>query len=804
MKAPSHSARKSPRRLPYLPRLQALPTSLWTAIRQPQARRISATYALLATLWIYFSDHALETLFTDPESVVKWSTYKGLFFVGFTALLLLALTGRAFQVIHDGYTSLQARTNQLQASQRHLATVIGSAMDAIVIVDHQQRVILFNAAAETMFNRTQTDAIGQNLSRFIPGGMEPTVDTPWVTSGQREDGTTFPIEAAVSEVGAGEERFQTAILRDISLREAHVTEIKRLNRLYSARSHINLAIVRISTQAELLQRICQILVGFGKFETAWIGWHDPLTERIAPVASYGDQNRYLETLEISSGGHSGARDPLVKAFTDGRPYVCNDLRNDSPASHWKQELEHRGFRASAHFPIRLGQKTTGVLNVYANSTGFFQDKESALLAEVAMDISFALDNLARREARQQAEAAVRSERLFSEAMIESTPGILYFYNDQGKFIRWNRNFERVTGYSEAEIAGMRAQDFFAPEDQDTLEGKITEVFEQGDSALEAPLVMKDGSTAPYFLTGKRIEFDGIPCLVGVGIDISDRRRMELELRVLNQTLESQVAQRTAELQTALIRAQGADRMKSAFLATMSHELRTPLNCIIGFTGILLNGLAGELNREQRKQLGMVQNSARHLLELINDVLDLSKIEAGQLLILPESFDLAASIDRVITSIRPLAEKKGLNLETADFPDLGPIVSDRRRLEQILINLLNNAIKFTESGGVQLNLEILEDCCVTPEAEPGRAFRIHVSGTGIGIEPGDLDALFQPFQQIDSGLTRQHEGTGLGLAICRRLTTLLEGEIHVRSIPSCGSEFTVIFPLHHSQQPALSS
>lgn len=203
---------------------------------------------------------------------------------------------------------------------------------------------------------------------------------------------------------------------------------------------------------------------------------------------------------------------------------------------------------------------------------------------------------------------------------------------------------------------------------------------------------------------------------------------------------------------------------------------------------------------------MVRSSARHLLDLINDVLDISKIEAGQLQIRREPFDLTDAIDRVIGSVRPLAEKKGLSLHRDIAAGLSTMRSDRRRVEQILLNLLNNAIKFTDQGSVALHVE-LEPAWIPPATvddanngtssrseQPVTAVRFQVTDTGIGIRPEDIEQLFKPFNQVDSGLTRQHDGTGLGLAICSRLTDLLGGTIKVHSQWSQGSEFTVILPL----------
>ena len=216
---------------------------------------------------------------------------------------------------------------------------------------------------------------------------------------------------------------------------------------------------------------------------------------------------------------------------------------------------------------------------------------------MAQDVSFALDKLAepkRPTGRRPPPPGMRSS--FSDTMIESMPGIFFFYDQQGRFLRWNRNFETVSGYAAEEIARMHRWIFSSG--KELLKQRITEVFEQGESFVEASFLAKDGGLTPYYFTGRRIRFNETPCLVGMGIDVSERKRAELALRVLNQTLELEVAARTKELQAALVRAEAADRIKSAFLATMSHELRTPLNSIIGFTGVILQGLAGPLIRNK--------------------------------------------------------------------------------------------------------------------------------------------------------------------------------------------------------------
>lgn len=255
-----------------------------------------------------------------------------------------------------------------------------------------------------------------------------------------------------------------------------------------------------------------------------------------------------------------------------------------------------------------------------------------------------------------------------------------------------------------------------------------------------------------------------------------------DLQKVNQQMEKRIIERTAELAEAMEKAQAADKLKSAFLATMSHELRTPLNSIIGFTGIILRERVGPLNDEQKKQLNMVRSSSQHLLALINDVLDISKIEAGQLQLAYEDVDVRQVIEKVVQTTRPLAENKGIGLDFRIINGDTGIKADYRRLEQILLNLVGNAIKFTEKGSVNIICE-----------SDGSNLNVRVVDTGIGIREEDMETIFKTFRQIDSGISRKQEGTGLGLSISKRLVKLMGGSIQVTSVFGSGSTFSFSIP-----------
>ncbi len=470
---------------------------------------------------------------------------------------------------------------------------------------------------------------------------------------------------------------------------------------------------------------------------------------------------------------------LVAADAPGTVQACGNVHDATVRWH-------------AYFPLVVHDRTIGVMCLFSREAEPPTEHVLELVQDLCGPVALAMENAnlyqQAQEHTQELEGRVTARTAeiaelsaFLQAIIDHIANPIFYKGPDLRFRGCNDAYEKAFGVDRSQFVGKTVLDleYLPAADRQAYQQEDAGVLASGSVlSREAAMPFADGMVHQtlYSVSGFRAP-DGSPAgLVGVIVDITPMKETQAALRV------------------AMEAAEAADRIKSAFLATMSHELRTPLNSIIGFTGILLQGLAGPLNAEQGKQLGMVRDSARHLLALINDVLDISKIEAGELPVACEPFDLARSIDKVVAIAGPLADKKGLALLVKVAPGVGAMVSDARRVEQVLLNLLSNAIKFSEVGSVTLQAELVSDFQLDAQHVPAPAVRLSVADTGMGIKPEDMALLFTPFRQIDSALSRKHDGTGLGLAICRRLTELMGGTIQAQSEWGRGSIFTVILPL----------
>ena len=389
----------------------------------------------------------------------------------------------------------------------------------------------------------------------------------------------------------------------------------------------------------------------------------------------------------------------------------------------------------------------------------------------------------REKDRDAAAAALRESEEKYRTLVEKANDGIVIIQDQ-RIVYANPSLVAMSGGTEEELIGT-------PFIQHLAQGetaKVARYYEnriqglESASMYETVFMTNGGQPVHAEVNAALIPYQGRPADLVVIRNINERKKAEAEIRKLNETLERRVEERTRELASANERLIELDRLKSMFLASMSHELRTPLNSILGFTGLLLMGLSGPLNDEQAKQLTMVQTSATHLLGLINEILDISKIESGRMDLAVESFPVAELVDETLKAVTPLAAAKGLGL-AANVPANLILQSDRRRVKQVLVNLLGNAIKFSDRGSVRVEVGASPD-----------ELTVGVIDQGIGIRREDLDKLFLPFGQIDMTSTKKYEGTGLGLYLCKKILSLLHGTISVSSEYGQGTAFTFALPM----------
>ncbi|EIJ41502.1 PAS domain S-box [Beggiatoa alba B18LD] len=378
--------------------------------------------------------------------------------------------------------------------------------------------------------------------------------------------------------------------------------------------------------------------------------------------------------------------------------------------------------------------------------------------------------------RKRIEAVQRNSLLFLQTLLNSISNPIFFKNIEGMYLGCNRAFEQCLGLSEAQIVGHTAIDLYSPEIAEEFQQKEVELFahDEGKLSYETVIHFADGEAHNVLLNQTTFRStDGVVAgLVGIIIDITAHKRAEEALRIAKEAAEE------------------ANKAKSAFLANMSHELRTPLNAIIGYSEILQEDMPDLGCEELVPDVQKIYAAGKHLLGLINDVLDISKIEAGKMDVYTETFDLTLVISEVVSTIEPLIQNKSnrLNLICDSAEQLGDMHADLTKVRQMLFNLLSNAAKFTENGLITLN--------VHRQSEENKDWILFiVKDQGIGMTAEQISKLFQPFTQADSSTTRKYGGTGLGLTITKRFAEMMGGDIHVDSEYGIGSTFTIRLPAY---------
>lgn len=409
---------------------------------------------------------------------------------------------------------------------------------------------------------------------------------------------------------------------------------------------------------------------------------------------------------------------------------------------------------------------------------------------------------------QQAELTETAEdaKTYLENVLDNVADSVITTDTGGRIVEFNPGATRIFGYMRDEMVGKHIETLWINPEQ---RREILGLMERDGfiSNYETKLQTKDGRILDTIVTLSYITNDTGERIGTVGItkDITEKKRLQreieiknAELRELNERLEEKVVERTQELRRANAELERSNKIKSQFIATMSHELRTPLNSILGFSELLGEDRGGTLNEKQKRYISNIYNSGSHLLQLINNILDLAKIESGKMDLNPERFFVPQAIDEVTSVIRPLFDKKHLTFNITIARDVTHISADRIKFKQVLYNLLSNAVKFTpDRGEIGLHARMVEDDDygrTSPSHSPAKNhLQLSITDSGIGIKPEDQDRIFSEFEQVDNSYARRYEGTGLGLALTRRIVELHSGVISVQSEEEKGSTFTVTLP-----------
>jgi hemerythrin-like metal-binding protein/PAS domain S-box-containing protein len=398
--------------------------------------------------------------------------------------------------------------------------------------------------------------------------------------------------------------------------------------------------------------------------------------------------------------------------------------------------------------------------------------------------------------RRAADSALKRESETNRALLQNASDGVHILNDQGNLVEASESFCAMLGYRREEVLGMNVGEWDACFDAAERQRLLQLQFSRAErTVFETRHRCKDGRIIDVEVSGYALQIDGQPLLFNSSRDITARKaaeaeqeRLRRELEEHRQHLERLVEQRTHDLSIAKEAAEAANRAKSVFLANMSHELRTPMSAIIGMTGLAMRRTTDE---RMLVQLGKIDQAAQHLLAVINDILDISKIEAERLTLESVEFQVAEVIEHLSSLVGQKINEKGLDLHIRTDPELAGLRlrGDPLRLRQILFNLAGNAIKFTVSGSITVHSEL------SARQADQLTLRFTISDTGIGIAAVDHGRLFEAFEQADGSTTRQYGGTGLGLAICKHLVRLMGGDIGVVSQPGKGSSFwfTAVFP-----------
>jgi len=674
-------------------------------------------------------------------------------------------------------------------SESHLRAVLETIIDGIITINSKGIIQTVNPATVRIFGYNARELSGQNvkilmpepyqnehdgyLHNYLTTGEKKIIGIGREVTGKRKDGSTFPMELAVSEMEVNGERMFTGIVRDITERKQHVSDIH-------AREQ------RIQTLIDTIVDGIIVIDARGLIET-----FNPAAETLFGYHSDEVKGQNVKVLmpQPYAGEHDGY---LHNYLTTGEKKIIGIGR------------EVTGKRKDGStFPMELAVSEMEI-NGERMFTGIVRDiSERKSVEKTLAEKNLALEATAAYERTQSQAMALFSTRYDSADAFQEVLGLLAEAHDIPVsavylFDEWQGVLQCVASYGLPEGEGREITPGHGIIGQTALNGK--QILLTAPEAM--PFTIDTGmfSINPAAMISSPIIYSGKVLGVIALANIKPFEKSELSfikhltdqlavsLHNLSQyhdlkELSEQMKQRGREISQKNAELEQANRLKTEFLANMSHELRTPLNAIIGFSDVLKDSLLGKLNEEQQDYVGEIYTSANHLLSLINDILDLSKIEAGKMEIYLQPVNMSELLSNALSIVKESAHARNIELNVNISDEIGIMKGDGRKLKQIVFNLLSNAVKFTPDGGkVTLTAQIADN-----------KLSVNISDTGIGIPEDKIGMLFKPFEQLDGSLSRQYEGTGLGLVMVKRLVELHGGQVNVSSKEGQGSSFEFIIP-----------
>ena len=692
---------------------------------------------------------------------------------------------RFFQRQHQA----QLATTRLEERYARLRSYLN---DIVLLMDDSGRLLEANDRAVATYGYTLDALLRLSIRDLLDPSEHATFDSRWdnlTTEGsevfegrhRRKDGVSLPVEVSSRTFEVDGRRYCHSVIRDISDRRRVEERLQRASRAMRVLSASNKAVIRSGDEQRLLRDICDAITQTGGYPLTWVGFAENTEGKpIRPVAVSGENREYMESLHVTWDDSPNGRGPAGTAIRTGRVAICNDLSADADFAPWRDRAAQCRYRAVAALPLECEQAVIGALTIYASEPDAFHEEEMRLLEELAADLSFGLETRRRRLQQARSEAALLQAAAEFRALFDIANDAIFIADMQGRFLEVNQIACQRLGYTRDELLTMSIHEIDSPRYRADWPGRQKELVEKGEALFENVHVRKDGSEFPVEINNRVIRYRQQPAILGLARDISERKRTEAEAQA-----------RALELERAKTAAENANRAKSDFLANMSHEIRTPMNGILGATGLLLDT---GLSAEQRDYAETIRQSADALLGIVNDVLDLSRIEARKITIEPVVFDMVACLAETGDLLAPQARAKGIAYQFTAATEVRWAWGDAGRVRQIVLNLLSNAIKFTDRGYVSLRV------ASSPAGENRQVFRIEVEDSGIGIAAEQLGLLFRKFSQVDSSLMKKREGVGLGLAISRELAEWMGGTLTVASECGVGSTFRLTLPLPLAAPP----